>query len=154
MKARVGVDGKSSHMHTGVTTAANVNDVTQAHRLLHGQETDVFADAGYLGADKRPELEGKPITWHVAMRPGKRRALAKTTFLGHVMDVSLERGAACIHAKVEHAFHVVKNLFKHMKVRYRGLEKNGMFTLFGLTNLMLARRRLMGADGLGASAVR
>ncbi len=153
MKAHVGVDGKSSHMHTVVTTAANVNDVTQAHRLLHGQETDVFADAGYLGADKRPENQGRPLTWHVAMRPGKRRALAKTTSLGRVVD-ALERTKACIRAKVEHAFHVVKNLFKHKKLRYRGLEKNGMFTLFGLTNLMLARRRLMGADGLGASAVR
>jgi len=37
---------------------------------------------------------------------------------------------------------VVKNLFRHRKVRYRGLLKNTaqLFTLFGLANLVLARR--------------
>jgi len=38
-----------------VGTAANVNDVTQAHHLLHGKETDVFGDAGDQGVDKREE---------------------------------------------------------------------------------------------------
>lgn len=27
-------------------------------------------------------------------------------------------------AKVEHPFHVIKNLFRHRKTRYRGLAKN------------------------------
>jgi IS5 family transposase len=49
---------------------------------------------------------------------------------------------AQIRAKVEHPFHVVKNLFRHRKVRYRGLLKNTaqLFTLFGLANLVMARR--------------
>lgn len=34
---------------TVVGTSANVNDVTQAHALLHGEEADAFADAGYEG---------------------------------------------------------------------------------------------------------
>jgi IS5 family transposase len=48
-----------------------------------------------------------------------------------------------IQAKVEHPFHVVKNLFHHRKVRYRGLAKNTaqLFTLFGFANLVLAGRR-------------
>jgi IS5 family transposase len=43
---------------------------------------------------------------------------------------------------VEHPFHVVKNLFRHKKARYRGLDKNTkqLFTLFGLANLVLARQ--------------
>jgi IS5 family transposase len=149
------VDAETGLVHTAAATAANVHDVTQAHRLLHGQETDVFADAGYLGADKRPENQGKRVAWHVAMRPGKRRALDKRTLLGAVVDV-LERTKARIRAKAEHAFHVVENLFRHKKVRYRGLQKNGkqMFALFALANLVLARRWLLGADGLGASALR
>jgi IS5 family transposase len=73
MKAHIGVDAESGLVYTVIGTAANVNDVTQAHGLLHGQETDVLADAGYQGVDKRhPEL---PVNWHVAMRPGKRRTL-------------------------------------------------------------------------------
>ena len=52
-------------------TPVVVNDVTQGHALLHGEEKTVFADAGYQGATKRPEATG--AHWHVAMRPGKRK---------------------------------------------------------------------------------
>src|SRR3546814_5396403 len=55
--------------------AANVNDVTQAHGLLHGQETVALGDAGYQGVAKRPQNQDAPVTWHVALRPGVRRAL-------------------------------------------------------------------------------
>lgn len=55
MKAHIGVDAVSGLVHSLVTTAANVHDVTQAHALLHGEETTVFADAGYVGAQKREE---------------------------------------------------------------------------------------------------
>ena len=50
MKAHIGVDAESGLVHTVIGTAANVNDVTQGHGLLHDQEQMVFADAGYQGA--------------------------------------------------------------------------------------------------------
>jgi IS5 family transposase len=48
-------------------------------------------------------------------------------------------------AVVEHPFHVVKNLSRYRKVRYRGLWKNTaqLFTLFGLANLGLAKEHLL-----------
>jgi IS5 family transposase len=48
---------------------------------------------------------------------------------------------------------VVKNLFKHKKTRYRGLAKNAaqLLSLFGLANLMLAKRRLLACHAQGAS---
>src|SRR5680860_417145 len=51
---------------------------------------------------------------------------------------------AIAHARGEHAFGVVKHLWGHRKVRYRGLAKNLAhgFTLFALANLYLLRRRL------------
>jgi IS5 family transposase len=54
---------------------------------------------------------------------------------------------------VEHAFHVVKNLFKVRKVRYRGFAKNiaQLTTLFGMANLVLAKRRLFELDTLNPS---
>lgn len=73
MKAHIGVDADSGLVHTVVGTAANVNDVTQASQLVHGEEADVFADAGYQGVAKRKEIQGINANWHVAMRPGKRR---------------------------------------------------------------------------------
>jgi IS5 family transposase len=151
MKAHIGVDAESGLVHTVVGTAANVNDVTQAQALLHGDETDVFGDAGYQGVDKREENLDVPVTWHVAMRPSQRKALPRT--LGGEMMDWIEQAKASIRAKVEHPFHVVKNLFRHRKTRYRGLAKNTahLLTLFGFASLVLARRWLLAPDGQGAS---
>jgi IS5 family transposase len=55
MKAHIGADRDSKLVHTVVVTAANVAAVTQTAELLHGQETQVHADAGYTGVEKRPE---------------------------------------------------------------------------------------------------
>ena len=49
------------------------------------------------------------------MRPSKRKALDKSA-VGELME-SLEHAKASIRAKVEHPFHVVKNLFRHRKAR-------------------------------------
>jgi len=57
MKAHIGVDAESGLVHTLVTTAANVHDVTQAQDLLHGEVTDVFADSDYRGVEKREEAK-------------------------------------------------------------------------------------------------
>ena len=93
MKAHIGVDADSGLVHTVVGTAANVNDVTQAHALLHGEETDVFADAGYQGVSKRQETQDIGVNWHVAMRPGKRKVLDKSTPMGAILD-QLEQAKA------------------------------------------------------------
>ena len=144
MKAHIGVDAESGLVHTVVGTAANVNDVTQAHALVHGEETDVFADAGYQGVGKREETQGITVNWHVAMRPGKRKVLDKSTPMGSIMD-QLEQAKARIRAKVEHPFRVIKRQFGHVKVRYRGLAKNTaqLHTLFALSNLWMVRRTLL-----------
>jgi transposase, IS5 family len=144
MKAHIGVDADSGLVHTVVGTAANVNDVTQASVLVHGDESDVFADAGYQGAAKREETQDIEANWHVAMRPGKRRVLDKNTPMGAIMD-KLEKTKASIRAKVEHPFRVIKCQFGHAKVRYRGLAKNTaqLHTLFALSNLWMVRRALL-----------
>ena len=142
MKAHIGVDADSGLVHTVVGTSANVNDVTQGHALLHGEEVEVFADAGYQGADKRPEATG--VKWHIAMRPGKRKVLNKATKLGALLD-NIEKLKASVRAKVEHPFRVIKRQFGFTKVRYRGLAKNmaQLVTLFALSKLWMARRALV-----------
>jgi IS5 family transposase len=144
MKAHIGVDAQSGLVHTVKGTAANVNDVIEANGLLHGHETNAFGDAGYQGAHKRPDAKDG-VTWHVAMRPGKRKALDKSTKLGALTD-EIEHLKASIRAKVEHPFRVIKRQFGFTKVRYRGLKKNTaqITTLFALANLWAARRELMG----------
>lgn len=142
MKAHVGVDMGTGLVHTVVGTAGNVPDVTQAHALLHGGEKIVLGDAGYQGVAKRPENEDKEIDWCTAIRPSVRKAL-KTSAPGCALE-QFEQVKASVRAKVEHCFHVVKCLFKHRKTRYRGLAKNNaqLLSLFGLANLVLARRYL------------
>jgi IS5 family transposase len=73
MKAHIGVDSGSGIVHSVVATSANVNDVTKAHDLLHGEESVAFGDAGYRGVEKRSEAGGN-VRWHVAMRPAKKPA--------------------------------------------------------------------------------
>jgi IS5 family transposase len=135
MKAHIGVDADSGLVHTVRGTSGNVNDVVEANSLLHGHETNVFADAGYQGAHKRPDAK-EDVTWHVAMRPGKRKLLDKADPID-ALTYQVERIKASIRAKVEHPFRVIKRQFGHVKVRYRGLAKNTaqLHTLFALANL-------------------
>ncbi len=146
MKAHVGVDAESGLVHTVLGTAGSVNDVVVANSLLHGEESVVFADAGYQGAAKRPGAR-KGVRWQIAMRPGKRRQLDPTNAHDQCIE-QIEQLKASVRAKVEHAFRVVKRQFGHVKVRYRGLGKNTaqLHTLFALANLWSVRRQLLGAQ--------
>ena len=147
MKAHIGVDAASGLVHTVRGTAGHVADVTEGNSLLHGEERVVFADAGYQGADKRPDAE-QGVRWQVAMRPGKRKKLDKANNPVDAMLDKIETLKASIRAKVEHPFRVLKRQFGYVKVRYRGLTKNTLQlkTLFVLSNLWMARHRLMAAQ--------
>ena len=146
MKAHLGVDAHSGLVHTVTGTAANVADIAQTHALLHGEEKEVYADAGYLGVEKREEIATRSpgATWYVAAKRGKVKALAEG--LVKELTVQFERRKAQVRARVEHPFHILKNLFRHRKTRYRGLAKNTaqLHSLFALANLFIARHRLLG----------
>ncbi|HEX5312955.1 IS5 family transposase [Aquabacterium sp.] len=146
MKAHIGVDAHSGLVHIVSGTAGHVNDVVEANSLLHGQKSNVFADAGYQGVQKRPDTKAN-VQWHVAMLPGLRKLLDKTD-PKDTPTVQVERIKASIRAKVEHPFRVIKRQFGHVKVRYRGLAKNTapLQTLFALANLWMVRRHL--SEGL------
>ena len=146
MKAHIGADAESGLVHTVIGTPANTNDVTQAEALLHGEETAAFADAGYQGAQKRPE--SRLSNWFIAMRPGRRKLLDLNDRRDAITD-EIERLKASVRAKVEHPFRVIKRQFGFTKVRYRGLAKNTaqITTLFALSNLWMARKKLMAAMG-------
>ena len=141
MKAHIGVDSQTGVVHSLTTTAANAHDVTEAHRLLHGGETQVWCDAGYQGVHKRDENLEREVEWQVAMRPGKRRKLDPES-----PEALAEKSKASVRAKVEHPFLKVKRVFGYAKVRYRGLAKNTerLALLFGLGNLLTAESQLTG----------
>jgi IS5 family transposase len=143
MKVHIGVDSESGLIHSVETTAANVHDLTPAAELLHGEETVVYADAGYQGIEKRPEMEGRGIGFRTAMRPGKRRALPDTPE-GRLDDL-IETAKAHFRAKVEHPFRVIKRQFGFQKTRLRGMLKNRckVNVMAALSNLFMARHQLL-----------
>jgi IS5 family transposase len=145
MKAHIGSDAQSGLVHSLTGTAAHVADIAQAHAVLHGQETKAHVDAGYVGVEKREEIAANhpQVEWHIAAKRGKIKAMVE----GPLKELAqqTERLKASIRARVEHPFHILKNIFRHRKTRYRGLAKNTahLHTLFALVNLVIAKRSLL-----------
>ena len=145
MKAHIGVDVESGLVHTVTTTPANVADVTEVAKLLHGKETTVHADAGYQGAQKRAPKRGR--TWYIAAKRGSVKAMPESELKEAVKHT--EHMKAAVRSKVEHPFRVVKRQFGYQKARFKGLFKNTaqVLTLFALSNLWMVRRTLLTSAG-------
>ena len=157
MKVHVGVDSDTGLVHSMTTTAANAHDVTEAHRLLHGKETQVWGDAGYQGVQKREENRELAVEWQIALRPGQRRKLDHESEEGLAEKrkasvrakslppaatgggASLPEGEAGVRLRQEPAL-------AKAGVRYRGLANNRerLALLLGLGNLLTAERCLAG----------
>ena len=143
-KAHIGVDKDSGLVHTVKVTSANVHDVTMVPELLTGEETVVYGDSGYLGAEKREDAlrlnqQGKRIRYKVNRRPSQSK---RTSTRSQAQIKRREREKSSIRAKVEHVFGVVKVQLRYRKTRYRGLRKQiaKMNIMCALANLILADR--------------
>ena len=138
MKAHIGVDADSGTVHSLDTSTAKLHDSQVWDVLLHGEETSVWADKGYVSAEREAAFKGPGKVWGVMRKAPKGGKLDP-------LDERINRVIAMVRARVEHPFRVIKRQFGHVKTRYRGLAKNRaqLFTLFALGNLFLMRRRLM-----------
>jgi IS5 family transposase len=145
MKAHIGVDADSGLVHTVMTTPANESDLEVVDELLHGKESVVHADAGYTGAHRR--VDRRNLDWQIAAKRGRIKAMPEGREKRKLE--AIERRKASVRAKVEHPFRVIKRQFGMLKVRFRGLAKNTaqLITLFALSNLWMARRRLLAMTG-------
>ena len=138
MKVHTGTDADSGLVHTVKGTAANVADVNVLGELLHGDEQSLHGDSAYHSKELKAHAEASGIAFNVNQRGTKSRPLTKAQRLRN-------RCLSRVRAVVEHPFLVVKRLWGHAKVRYRGIAKNlaQMNTLFGLANLYRVRYRLL-----------
>lgn len=143
MKAHTGVDAGTGLVHSVTVTAASVHDLDEITGLVRADDQVVYADAGYQGVEKRPEITGdehlSQVTWRVAARKGALQAM-------HPHEQAIESRKASIRAKVEHPFLVLKRDFGFAKTRYRGLGKNlnRLQVAFASANLlMLARAQVI-----------
>jgi IS5 family transposase len=119
MKVHTGTDADSGLVHTLQATSANVADVNVLGELLHGAE-----ESGIAFNVNRRGTKSRPLTEEQRER---NRCLSKVRAIG------------------EHPFLVVKQLWGHATVRYRGIAKNlaQMYALFGLANLHRVRYALL-----------
>lgn len=140
MKMHIGVDEVFGLVHSLTTTPANVHDLNEVPNLLHGEESAVWADSGYRGAEQREEHQDRIVEWHIGMMPSHRRRLDPDS-----AEEKHEWTKASMRAKVEHPFRYVKRVFGYSKTRYRGLKKNTqrINLLLGFTNLMIAERYIV-----------
>jgi len=138
MKVHIGVDTDSGLVHTVRGTGANVADVNVLGELLHGGEESLHGDSAYHSKQLKAQAEESGIAFDVNERGTKHRALTK-------MQRARNRRLSRVRATVEHPFLVVKRLWGHTKVRYRGIAKNlaQMHTLFALANVYRVRRQLV-----------
>src|ERR1043165_5730320 len=83
-------------------TAANEADINQMAALLHGREQAVFADAGYTGADKRPELADCDVSWNIAIKRSIIKALPQALRVGGAGRAGAVAGARCRRAPLPH----------------------------------------------------
>jgi IS5 family transposase len=138
MKVHTGTDADSGLVHTVRATSANVADVNVLGELLHGGEESLHGDSAYHSKELKAQAEASGLEFNVNERGTKSHPLTKA-------QKARNRRLSRIRATVEHPFLVVKRLWGHAKVRYRGIQKNlaQMLALFGLANLYRVRYRLM-----------
>jgi IS5 family transposase len=137
MKVHTGTDRRGV-VHSLTVTDASVHDSQKMDELLHGEEKAVYGDKAYADAGRAQDARDRGVRWRVSKKPSRNRPLTER-------EREFNRRHSSVRAFVEHPYLVVKRLWGHAKVRYRGLEKNEaqMFMLFSLANLYRVRRDLL-----------
>ena len=138
MKAHIGAETSRGLVHTVTFTPANTNDGKIMPELLHGDEEVLYGDRAYQSKEREELYTSQGIQWKVPRQSYRGHPISKKTRIWN-------RNVSRVRAFVEHPFLVVKRLWGHSKVRYRGLQKNGaqFFTLFALANIYLVRKKLI-----------
>lgn len=143
MKAHIGADVASGLVDAVVGTATNVNDVTQASRLVHGEDAMCSRTRGDQGRPNAKETQAIKARRNVAMRPGKRRAPETTGARArYPIKSNLSRPA---YERTSGTRFGSSAPIGRVKVRYMGLAKNTaqLHTLVALSDPQMARRRLL-----------
>jgi IS5 family transposase len=143
MKCHVGVDAGSGYTHSIETTAANVHDIAVAPQLIREDDEVVYGDSGYIGIEKREEVQTSPHLSTKEYRINRRHKSVQRMPEGHIdWEKQIERRKSSVRSKVEHPFLIVKRFFGFAKTVYRGLAKNThrLYTLFTSCNLLMCAR--------------
>lgn len=122
MRVHIGTDPYYGFAHSIISTAANEAEGKVAANLLREDDTVVYGDAGYLKMDKHV-TDGIDRKYKINRQRG--------TFKRHYGDglawqyeKEIEKRKSSVRCKVEYVFHIVKDIFRWRKLRYKGIHKN------------------------------
>ncbi len=139
MKAHIGVQSKGKPLvHSLESSTAKDHDSTKTEELLHGDETDVFADKAYDDKAIKQFCRRHGIFYGITNKAKRNKKLSNK-------QKKRNKQFSSVRAKVEHPFQIIKCQWNYRKVRYRGLLKNTgqLNILFGLANLFMVRKLLL-----------
>ena len=145
VKAHIGVDVASGVVHTLTGTAANEAGIPTSTRPR------LCCMARRRRSSPMPAIAGRTSGRNLptATSPGtSRSSAASSRHCPKGCGIGPRPWSRRCHRcgpVVEHPFHIVKNLFRHKKLRYRGLAKNTaqLHTLFALANLVIVKKALL-----------
>ena len=96
MKAHIGTDAGTGYVHSVTATAASVHDLDQITDLVRADDEVVYADAGYQGVEKRPDVAGHEhlsgVQFRVAARKSRLASMAQPDRQAESRQASLEHG--------------------------------------------------------------
>lgn len=140
-KGHIGVQAQGKPIvHSTEFTTAKRHDITALDTLLHGAEEAVFGDSAYNKNANKQRARADGVYYGISDKGRRNHPLSRA-------QIKKNRKHSSLRAKVEHPFRVIKHLWGHYKLRYRGLAKNAarFTTLCALSNLFLCRREVLAA---------
>jgi IS5 family transposase len=134
-----GDNAGAGYVHSVTATAANVHDLDEVVNLVRADDEVVYCDAGYQGAERRPEVVADERLSRIEWRMAARKGVLKTM---SAHDRDMESRKVSVRAKVEHPFLIIKRDFGFTKTRYRGIGKNlhHLQMLFASANWLMRAR--------------
>lgn len=138
-KGHIGVQAQGKPIvHSCTFGTARDHDINAFDTLLHGEEKAVFGDSAYNTNDDKAQARAAGIYYGISDKGRRNHPLSGT-------QMKKNRKHSRIRAKVEHPFRVIKHLWGHYKLRYKGVAKNAsqFTTLCALSNLFLCRKDLL-----------
>lgn len=138
-KGHIGAQAQGKPIiHSVEFSTAKESDKIHMTKLFHGEERAIFGDSGYTAQEEKRGARHEGLYYGIADRGAYKHPLSAT-------QKKRNRKLSGIRAKVEHPFRVIKELWGHRKLRYKGLAKNAsQFTvLCALSNLYFCRKELL-----------
>jgi IS5 family transposase len=137
MKLHIGVDSKTSPLHSSTVTASNVHDSQELPKLMHGDETRLCGDSAYTRQKAVMRQRSPKARDFTNQRGFRSRGLTEA-------QQQTNRRKGSVRSRIEHPFLWIKRIRGFTIAGYRGLAKNASraFVLLALFNIVQWNRQL------------